>query len=298
MRDRQRRWMLRAGLRVGTAVVLLAGLLLCYGFWIEPNLLVVRHYTLQADNDILNDTKKIENETRNSFRLVHISDLQLGENYSIGQLQKVVQKIEREKPDVVVFSGDLFEDYQVCGAEMEQDVIALLRQVNASLGRFAVWGNRDYGGGAEKAYRRIMQEAGITLLCNESAERCLPSGEMIQLCGLDDSLFGKPDGNAFFSQNTEDYAYRILLLHEPDMAQLWSHASFQLILAGHSHGGQIRLPFCPGFQTVFARQYIRHFYTLDEKKNTQLYVNTGLGTSHLRFRLGVPPEIAVFDVIV
>ena len=280
-------------LRIGAAVILLAGVLLWYGFCVEPDLLVVRHHTLEANPDSAADKKT---EPAKSVRLVQISDLQLGEHYSVRQLQKVVRMIQKEEPDVIVFTGDLFEDYKVCGADMEPEVTACLSHLQAPLGKYAVWGNRDYGGGAEKAYRRVMKEAGFTLLRNESAELPLENGQKILLCGLDDSLFGKPDGTAFFQYDADDYVYRILLLHEPDAAQLWSHSSFQLILAGHSHGGQVRLPFCPGFQTALAQHYIRHFYTLNEETGLKLYVNTGLGTSHMRFRLGVPPEIAVFDI--
>ena len=223
MRFRQRKWLLCL---IG-AGVMLGGFLLWYGFCVEPNLLVVRHYSIQAGEG--------RDSTDTPLRLVQISDLQLGENYSTGQLQKVVQRIQREQPDVLVFTGDLFEDYSQCGAELEQEVTALFSQLRAPLGKYAVWGNRDYGGGAEKAYRRILQAAGFTLLCNESVEIPLENGEELLLCGLDDSLFGKPDGQPFLQQESKAYAYRILLLHEPDVAQLWSHSAFQLILAGHSH---------------------------------------------------------------
>lgn len=284
MRFRQKKWLLCL---IG-AGVMLGGFLLWYGFCVEPNLLVVRHYSMQAGEG--------RDSTDTPLRLVQISDLQLGENYSTGQLQKVVQRIQREQPDVLVFTGDLFEDYSQCGAELEQEVTALFSQLRAPLGKYAVWGNRDYGGGAEKAYRRILQAAGFTLLCNESVEISLENGEELLLCGLDDSLFGKPDGQPFLQQESKAYAYRILLLHEPDVAQLWSHSAFQLILAGHSHGGQVRLPFAPRFKTALARQYTRHFYTLNQETGLQLYVHTGLGTSHFAVRIGVPPEIAVFDI--
>ena len=122
-------------------------------------------------------------------------------------------------------------------------------------------------------------------------------GKQVLLCGLDDGLFGAPD-DAQFPQQMDTFAYRILLLHEPDLAQRWVQSDFQLILAGHSHGGQVRLPFGAGLRTVLAEQYTRHFYTLNEETGLQLYVNTGLGTSHLPVRFGVVPEIAVFDITI
>lgn len=267
-------------------LLVMIGLVLGYGFGVEPNLLVVRQYTLQS-------TAPTGHET---IRLAQISDLQIGRAYTIYDLERVVRRLEQLKPDVVLFHGDLFENYSQCGAQQEKAVTDLLKRLEAPLGCYAVWGNRDYGGGAEKAYRRILQAAGFTLLCNESAELTTAGGQRLLLCGLDDSLFGQPDGQAFWQQAAQPYAYRILMLHEPDVAQLWSHSEFQLILAGHSHGGQVRLPFGGGETTTLARQYVRHFYTLNAERGLLLYVNTGLGTSHLPVRFGVPPEIALFTI--
>lgn len=265
---------------------LLVGLCIFYGFQVEPNLLLVRHFALQAGGG----------ESAEKLRLVQISDIQIGEAYTVKNLQKVVRNIQKQQPDVILFNGDLFENYNQCGAELETEVTALLKSLEAPYGKYAVWGNRDYGGGAEKAYRRILKAADFTLLCNESAEILSERGHTVLLCGLDDSLFGKPDGSQFLQNDKKNYAYRILMLHEPDVAQLWSHSDFQLILAGHSHGGQVRLPFWQGEKTVLAQQYLRHFYTLNGETGLQLYVNTGLGTSHIPVRFGVPPEIAVFDL--
>ena len=266
--------------------LVLLGLLLVYSVKIEPNLLLVRHYQLQG-----------ETAGTETIRLAQISDIQIGENYSMKQLQRVVNKIEKQQPDMILFTGDLFENYAVCGAEVEAEVTALLGRLQAPLGKYAVWGNRDYGGGAARAYRRILDKAGFELLCNSSVQITAAEGKQVLLCGLDDGLFGAPD-DAQFPQQMDTFAYRILLLHEPDLAQRWVQSDFQLILAGHSHGGQVRLPFGAGLRTVLAEQYTRHFYTLNEETGLQLYVNTGLGTSHLPVRFGVVPEIAVFDITI
>ena len=273
-------------IRTAGWLLVLLGLLLVYSVKIEPNLLLVRHYQLQGET--------VGTET---IRLAQISDIQIGENYSMKQLQRVVNKIEKQQPDIILFTGDLFENYAVCGAEAEAEVTALLGRLQAPLGKYAVWGNRDYGGGAARAYRRILDKAGFELLCNSSVQITAAEGKQVLLCGLDDGLFGAPD-DAQFPQQMDTFAYRILLLHEPDLAQRWVQSDFQLILAGHSHGGQVRLPFGVGLRTVLAERYTRHFYTLNEETGQQLYVNTGLGTSHLPVRFGVVPEIAVFDITI
>ena len=116
---------------------LLVGLCIFYGFQVEPNLLLVRHFALQAGGG----------ESAEKLRLVQISDIQIGEAYTVKNLQKVVRTIQKQQPDVILFNGDLFEIYSQCGAELEAEVTALLKNLEAPYGKYAVWGNRDYGGG-------------------------------------------------------------------------------------------------------------------------------------------------------
>lgn len=211
-----------------------------------------------------------------TIRLAQISDIQIGENYSMKQLQRVVKKIEKQQPDMILFTGDLFENYAVCGAEAEAEVTALLGRLQAPLGKYAVWGNRDYGGGAARAYRRILDKAGFELLCNSSVQITAAEGKQVLLCGLDDGLFGAPD-DAQFPQQMDTFAYRILLLHEPDLAQRWVQSDFQLILAGHSHGGQVRAAFLGRFAHRSGRAVYQTF----------LYLKRRNGAAAIRqYRLG------------
>ena len=84
------------------------------------------------------------------------------------------------------------------------------------------------------------------------------------------------------------------MTHEPDTADLYADLGFDLILAGHSHGGQVSLPFLPHITTSMARKYLDGLYPLNDQ--TTLYVHSGIGTSRYPIRLGVVPEIAVFDL--
>lgn len=114
--------------------------------------------------------------------------------------------------------------------------------------------------------------------------------------GLDDYLLGKPNITPIINEWLDSNSYRILLTHEPDTADFYTSYDFNLILAGHSHGGQVSLPFVKGVTTAMARKYTSGFYKLDSPYQTLLYVNQGIGTSHLPIRFLVPPEITVFDI--
>lgn len=164
--------------------------------------------------------------------------------------------------------------------------------MKASIGKYAVWGNHDYGGGAARVYEKVMNAANFTVLKNSGETISLKDGKKLFIGGLDDSLLGNPSVDETLAYR-QRYDYSILLTHEPDVADKFIGTNTQLILAGHSHGGQIRLPFYQ-VKNVLAEKYIRGLYELSD--HTKLYVNTGLGTTSIHARMGVPPEISVFQI--
>ena len=104
---------------------------------------------------------------------------------------------------------------------------------------------------------------------------------------------GSPNITPILSQMKEDDAYRILMLHEPDAADLYADYGFELMLAGHSHGGQVNLPFLSSPTTSMAEKYQKGLYDMETSGKIKLYVNSGIGTSHFPIRFRVPPEITV-----
>lgn len=259
-------------------IALGAGLAI-YGFFIEPKRITTKHYDL-------GDTAS----QQAPVRLLQLSDIHLQKNYSTKQLEKIVAVANKEKPDIVVFTGDLFDNFASYGPY--EETIEALSKLEAPLGKYAVWGNHDYGGGASRVYASIMAESGFQLL--ENAGRMIPLADQknLYLAGIDDSLFGAPSIQQAMTART-DADYSVLLSHEPDVVEPAVEYDVSLILSGHSHGGQVRIPFFP-VTTALAKKYISGFYTLGDQ--TELYVNTGLGTTMIPIRIGVPPQIAVFDL--
>lgn len=259
-------------------LIITTAIIICYAIKIEP-------YTVTVHN------VNLKNNFPENLNIIQISDIQISEYYQASDFQKIVSQINRLNPDICIFTGDLFENYSSYGPE--EELIQQLAGISAAYGKYAVWGNRDYGGGAVRRFEKIMTAGGFQVLCNEGIRIMLNNGERLFLAGLDDSLMGAPDITPILSQMKEDDSYRILMLHEPDAADLYADYGFQLMLAGHSHGGQVNLPFLSAPTTSMAEKYQKGLYDIGASGKIKLYVNSGIGTSHFPIRFRVPPEITV-----
>lgn len=258
---------------------------LYYAFKVEPYRLTLNEHQVQS----------VASEEK--LKLVQISDLHIKKDYTAKHLEKVVQKVNEQSPDFIVFTGDLYDNYS--NYQDNEQVASKLAHLRARYGKIAIWGNRDYGGGASRIYENMMQQAGFSLLRNENLVVGTSQGRSILFTGLDDALLGNP----VLPPTVEEMngtAYDILLTHEPDEVIQYQGKGYELILSGHSHGGQVNIPFFPQVQKKaaavmgHANRYTGGLYTLDTGE--KLYVNTGIGTTHLSARFGVLPEIAVFYI--
>lgn len=252
-----------------------------YAWKVEPFLVHVNHVELGKKND------------RTPLNVVQISDLQVSEYYETNRLDKVIEKVNAQKPDILLFTGDLFDNYSK-HPEQRAPMIEKLNAFKANIGKYAVWGNHDYGGGAVRVYEDVMSAGGFTVLRNQGETLTLSDGRQIFLGGLDDSLLGNPSVSDTLAYR-QNYDYAITMTHEPDVADAFIGTDTQLVLAGHSHGGQVWIPFYP-IKNVLAEKYTRGLYQLDAI--TQLYVNTGIGTTSIHARFGVIPEVTQFTIYI
>ncbi|MFK4954795.1 metallophosphoesterase [Lactococcus garvieae] len=252
-----------------------------YAWKVEPFLVHVNHVELGKKND------------RTPLNVVQISDLQVSEYYETNRLDKVIEKVNAQKPDILLFTGDLFDNYSKY-PEQSAPMIEKLKAFKANIGKYAVWGNHDYGGGAVRVYEDVMSAGGFTVLRNQGETLTLSDGRQVFLGGLDDSLLGNPSVSDTLAYR-QNYDYAITMTHEPDVADAFIGTDTQLVLAGHSHGGQVWLPFYP-IKNVLAEKYTRGLYQLDAI--TQLYVNTGIGTTSIHARFGVIPEVTQFTIYI
>jgi hypothetical protein len=193
-------------------------------------------------------------------------------------------------PDMIVFTGD-FVTVPIAGDEKKaafeaEPCARLLRQMSAPHGLWAVMGNHDEGSDVEHVTRALQAE-NIGVLANQS-EAIERDGARIWLAGVNDVLSQTADLSKTLHRVPADEAV-ILLAHEPDFADEASRFPIDLQLSGHSHGGQIRIPFLPPlYLPALAEKYFMGRYQVGP---LQLYTNVGLGTMRIPMRLNCPPEI-------
>ncbi|UOF90942.1 metallophosphoesterase [Fodinisporobacter ferrooxydans] len=223
------------------------------------------------------------------FRIVLISDIHMGFFFSQKHFRSVVEEINKLHPDMICFAGDLL-DSDSCVASMGS-TIPLLRKLAAPYGKFAILGNHDYRAGIQHVVSGL-EKGGFRVLINEHTV-IQKDAEVMFIVGLDDILKGKPNPEQAFEGIPED-ACTLLLVHEPDFADVSKKLPIQLQLSGHSHGGQVRIPFIgPIVTTKFGRKYVSNLYHFDSFK---LYTSRGIGTTGLPVRFCCRPEITVITL--
>lgn len=253
-----------------------------YARLIEPSLLTVKYENIYSD--LLND--------KDNIKIIQFSDTHISEFFDMDNLKKTVDKINNENPHIVVFTGDLIDQYNKYeNKDNIHEIGEALSEINAPLGKYAIYGNHDYGGGAENAYRQIMEDGGFELLVNEKAKI---DEHNINIIGMDDSIFGTFDKEIIVSYIDED-CFNIILSHEPDVAEHFLEYNADLFICGHSHGGQVNLPFI-NYTPPLAQKYVRGMYAVDNYRQTKIYVNVGLGTSKIPMRFMAAPELTVFTL--
>ncbi|WP_039042610.1 metallophosphoesterase [Sporosarcina sp. ZBG7A] len=260
--------------------IVVAGIIF-YAFKIEPKRLVTREFKVE-----------LSSEGGDSIRVVQFSDVHLGPNYSLKQLENLVERVNKLEPDIIAFTGDLID--VPSAFEGRSEISDILGKLRSRYGKYAVWGNHDYGGGGVRFYKNIMSKSGFKLLKNQNSVIELDSGKEITIIGLDDAMLGHPNIEKAYT-GVDDQGDKLLLLHDPDLVDNITAERFDLALAGHSHGGQVVVPlFGPLVTPPLAKKYTKGMYQLAE--DNYLYVNSGIGTTRITVRFWNPPELSVFDL--
>ncbi len=254
-----------------------------YARFIEPKFVEIKELTISHD---------LIPRNFNNIKIVQFSDTHIGHYFDLDHFHSIVHKINKLEPDIVFFTGDLLDNPKTY--TQSKELIPLLEKVRAPFGKFAIYGNHDHGGYGSDLYKEIMSNADFHILTNSSQTINL-AGDIIAVAGLDDMMLGKPD----FQKTLQDVpasTYTILLAHEPDGAPRSAALGANLQLSGHSHGGQIQLPFLgPIITPPLGRVYYEGKYEVGAT-SMPLYVNRGLGTTRLPFRLLCRPEITLFTL--
>nr|WP_232696643.1 metallophosphoesterase [Brevibacillus daliensis] len=268
------------------ALIVMVAVIYWYGRYVLPHKISVTH------KDIVSP---LLTEDFQDISILQFSDTHLGRHYLLGHLEELVDSINRLEPSIITFTGDLFDRYDQTVLKKEEVIMALSR-LHAPLGKFAVYGNHDYDGRGSELYKEYLSEAGFRVLVNEVCDITLENGNEMTIAGLDDFLLGKPDIERTLTQLQPD-RFNLLLVHEPDIVDRVKAYPVHLQLSGHTHAGQVQLPFLgPVITPSLGRKYVEGMYVLPTDSNTHLYVNRGIGTTRLKIRYGSIPELAVFHL--
>ncbi|MBN2210267.1 MAG: phosphodiesterase YaeI [Sedimentisphaerales bacterium] len=232
-------------------------------------------------------------------RLIQISDLHCSTTVTRKYLERCIRRVNHLKPDIVVLTGD-YVTHDALGRFRER-VTELLANLKAECGVYAVMGNHDYGiysswgqGGNGNVGVLInkLETAGVRVLRN-AAEAVTIGEQRIWLVGLGD-LWAKDVRPEIAFANVPDDEVRLLLAHNPDTVDHLNNYHYDLMLSGHTHGGQVNIPFFgPPILPVRNRRYHAGMFHITESK--RLYVNRGLGRLG-RVRFNCRPEITVFTL--
>ena len=246
-------------------------LLLVYGVFVEPHLMKVRRVKISESQGI---------------KVAHFTDTHFTWHTPSRRFEKFAKNMAEEQPDMIVFSGDLFDQVSWAENQENQAIEKLLTALSAPLGKFAVLGNHDFDEKKSSIFvEDLLTRAGFMLLKNHSVRL-----GNLSISGVDDWRKGQPDLEIL----PEVSDFSLLLIHEPDtILDLKTVEQFDLILSGHSHGGQIRLGNWR-LHNNGSSSADSGLYQLNAR--TKLYVNCGIGLTFLPIRIGVKPEIVYYEL--
>ena len=211
------------------------------------------------------------------------------------RFSNVVSRINQLDADIVFFGGDLFDHPSVeyPSIEIQNELIALLSAIEAPLGKYAVVGNHDLESPRTKQMiTNVLQAGGFEVLINQNIPIYNKDQSYIRLVGLDSQLLGDPDiERAYLGVGENEFI--ITLSHTPDIIDDLP-LSTSWVLAGHSHGGQIRLPFFNEIYTVpYARNYVSGEHIVH---GIRLNISNGIGTTRWDIRLMADPQIHLYTL--
>ena len=229
----------------------------------------VREYAIYKDNLPIDF---------DGIKIIHFSDLHYTKSSSINTVKKLVKIINKANPDIVIFTGDLIDSYYDIDDKTLETIMSEFNNIKAKLGKYAIRGEEDH-----ENFNKVFNNSNFKILEN-TIEKLYLGSSSIDLLAIDET-YNKDDLKGY-----NEEAFTISLIHKPDLTdRLLNDFNSSLVLAGHSHNGQIVLPLVgPILRKEGAKKYPSSHYTI---KNADLYVSGGIGNSGHQWRLFNHPSI-------
>ena len=236
---------------------------------------------------------KIENNNLSSFyglKIAHFTDLHYGMNVDEDKLELIVEKINLTKPDIVIFTGDLIDRNTKVTNEINNILVKNLSEINSTYGKYYVKGNHDK---VNKSYDSIMTNSNFKCLDDSYEVIYSSSNKSIFIGGV--AVDKNVSSTTVEALNLEKFDYKIFALHYPDKIDDIMKYNFNLVLSGHSHNGQVRIPVIGKIITPEnAKKYYDPYYKIE---NTHMYISGGIGNSVMNFRLFNKPSFNLYRFV-
>jgi predicted MPP superfamily phosphohydrolase len=220
------------------------------------------------------------------FRIVQLSDLHHSPFTSREQIERAVETANSLQPDIVALTGDYVSKEREYAAPCAE----LLGRLRPKHGVFAVLGNHDHWTDAA-LITDLFRAEGITVLVNQGM-RFEKNDAAFWLAGVDDTMVGLEDLPLALAGSSAT-EFKLLLAHNPIILRRAARAGVDLVLSGHTHGGQVSLR---SDRNAAGRQRRRLLKGLARQGETQIYITRGLGTVVLPVRFGCPPEVSLLEL--
>ena len=279
-------------MKTKTKIIILISIILLFlislYLYYENNYLQVSNYTIES-----NKIPKVFD----GFKVVQISDFHNTKSKKL--TNDLVEEIENSKPDIIVLTGDLIDSYKL----NINTAISFVKKITSIAPVYYVTGNHEARIESYEEFKDKLEENKVIIL-DGKLEIIKKENSEIDLIGIDDPSF---NFNTYRDDSTiiqdslipiqyDKNKFSILLSHRPELIETYAKNNFDLVLSGHTHGGQIRIPFIGGLiapnQGLFPK-YTSGVYEIDD---TKMIVSRGIGNSILPFRVNNRPELVVIEL--
>lgn len=220
------------------------------------------------------------------LRIVHLSDLHYGPLTNTKHLERAIKAANDLRPDLIALTGDYISHHRTYAAPCAE----LVGRLRARYGVYAILGNHDHWTDAA-LITDLFRAEGIRVLINEGMRLDL-YGESFWLAGVDDKMVGLEDLPLALAGSSDD-EMKLVLAHNPIILRRAARARVDLVLSGHTHGGQVTLR---SEKSRSGRPRRRMLRGLGRRAETQIYVTRGLGTVVVPIRYGCTPEVSLLEL--
>ena len=243
-------------------------------------------------------------------RIGQVSDFQVGMWFdNTGTIRESVKKLVEEKPAAVLISGDfVYHSLPNASEELSQVTSAIQPLIKANIPTYAVLGNHDYSHKPPKPelgeqVKTALEKIGVKVLKNQAVQINSPvvqgGNKPLYLVGIGAYIANNSDVNKALAQ-VPDNSPRVVMMHNPASFAAFPPQTAPFAVAGHTHAGQIRLPFTPHWswislvkgEEVYGDAWIKNY----GEKGNNLYVNRGIGFSDIPIRINCAPEVTLFTL--